>query len=34
MKAAMGKTTTYNGKHIHNRRLLCDSQEKSKKRKG
>lgn len=34
MKAAMGKTNTHNGKYIQNRRLMCDSQEKSIKRKG
>jgi hypothetical protein len=31
MKAAMGKTTTHNGKYIHNRSLVRDSQEKSTK---
>jgi len=30
----MGKTNTHNGKRIHNRSLVCDSKEKSTKRKG
>ena len=34
MKAEMGKPNTHNGKHICNRSLVCDSKDKSTKRKG